>query len=766
MIKKLTFAGIAALVGLTMPMTKVEGQIKEVTSADPTIFSSNPIPASPEDGDLYHRSVNLYPSEVLSDAEEGDQVVQLTLQRFTDAGEGIFPMELEGDNNLRIYAKMQPDEQLSSQVNWNNQTDDAELIFDGSVEEIVGAQAGPKEFRLNEGPFEWGDEDDNFQLMFEFQLDEAQEHGILWVNSDADGVEDYDEQQAFSTTTAGGFADEIEEQEDGIRPFFQLTIAEEPALIDAHEGLGFSKEIFPIEASTVNGGFFTVGNFGYSEAELTLEIEEDDFINHSWDTTFTLEHFQDEVISTPLPIANEEGTAQYEVTLRDLDSGDELLSTTGQQQFSNTTSAYVSNQMPDGGIDYQNITDLHFLNFKDFNEDVLIESVEIFIPDNSIIEGNQVIPRIYDQDMELDLNGTPILAESDDLGSMVELEFDNPYEYEEEDGVIFIGAFIEEAGNVEAPYANSFNASNTSFIYTEVNGQEVFQSTPSTQQDFLLRAHFEVQRDYDITLLEPEEEECPSEEQEVMVELENNSGSDISDFDVSAEIVGENETVTISENIPGTLEDEATTEIPVGTFSSEETGDANFIFSVNDEEVTEVSREFTLPEAGFSVDHDGFDVTFEAENTDLDNYLWEFGDGNEEEGGASTTHTYDEEGNFDVTLTIDPDGDCENSSSQEITVDESTFISAEDDESADFNLFPNPAEEYLNIELFAEDKGDVKVSIVGLSGKEQYKETFEVAASGNKEVTLNLEEADIATGTYLLQVSQGRAQSSELFIVK
>lgn len=761
MIYKLTQIVAASLLAAIMLLSfsSVEAQTKTDTTGELTSITINPLAALSEESGLHTRMISVYPEESFGNIEEGDQVVELDLFRFVDSQQDIDPASLEGDNHLRIYAKMQSDDQLGSgELNWDQEVDDAQLIFEGSVEDIIGQEGGFKSFRFNEGPFEWGSDDDNFQLMFEYSVEEEQEEDFLWVNTATEDVPEFDNQQSYVANTINGFADDLPEQEDGLRPFIVLTVAEEAISLE-YSSVSFSREIFPYNALDDNMALFLASNEGYQEANLSIDLEATGEISHNWDTILTLEHSTNQLIGTNLPIPDQVGNADVNVTIEETQTS-ETTNIEGDQEFSDSQSAYFGGDQPDGELQFQE-TDMFFLTQKSFDISLELEGIDIYIPDNSSLVGENANLVILNQDFEIVAGGQEQEIENADLGTFKNLTLENPLLYEEGEN-IFVGALIENGGEV-IPVGMSNNFMNTSFILAP--DEELFQ-TLSPNNDLLITTNYTVP-DVTANLLNPEDEICASEDQEVTVEITNNSGSQLSDLEVVAQIEDNGQEETLSETT-GTIDPEESEEITLGSFNSKDLREPVIAIFIDEEVKVDVDRTFIVPEAGFSAEAEELEVDFTADDQDLENYFWDFGDENEVEGEASTSHTYSQEGTYQVTLEVETEGGCENSYTQEVEVteedDNDTFLSERSDQDIEINVYPNPVEDNLTIEFPDNATGSAELKILGLSGKAYNSESLSEIDS--KEHTIDVSSSSLSTGTYILQINQEGQLSNKMLLVK
>jgi len=118
-------------------------------------------------------------------------------------------------------------------------------------------------------------------------------------------------------------------------------------------------------------------------------------------------------------------------------------------------------------------------------------------------------------------------------------------------------------------------------------------------------------------------------------------------------------------------------------------------------------------------------------------YTWDFGDGSALYTGVNFTHTYPNNGPFEVCLTVDNGSGCTDTYCDSVAVDTTGILEAktnnsfvlvmgngsnptainELDEEVSFSIFPNPAENSFNIALNSPMNANANLSIFDISGK-------------------------------------------------
>lgn len=135
----------------------------------------------------------------------------------------------------------------------------------------------------------------------------------------------------------------------------------------------------------------------------------------------------------------------------------------------------------------------------------------------------------------------------------------------------------------------------------------------------------------------------------------------------------------------------------------------------------------------------------------VDSFEWDFGDGTTNSTDVNPTHTYTENGDYDVTLTVM--NECgEESQSNSITIVGIENPLALDDVNS-IQIYPNPTTKYL---IFSTEKS-VKVMIYGLSGKAYISEELDENKS--------LDVSQLPAGQYVIHLlDEGKLIQSEKII--
>lgn len=154
-----------------------------------------------------------------------------------------------------------------------------------------------------------------------------------------------------------------------------------------------------------------------------------------------------------------------------------------------------------------------------------------------------------------------------------------------------------------------------------------------------------------------------------------------------------------------------------------------------------------LPEAGFSYSHQGFGrYVFSPDNTSLQSYFWEFGDG-DTTSEMSPYHAFADEKNYNVTLTTTDNNSC--SSEETIQLSVSTNVAEVDQKVNHIAVYPNPFNDVVNITYELQNAGNVNIEVYGMDGKQMARLVNREQAQGKYQYQFATPEA---SGVYLLRI--------------
>ncbi len=141
-------------------------------------------------------------------------------------------------------------------------------------------------------------------------------------------------------------------------------------------------------------------------------------------------------------------------------------------------------------------------------------------------------------------------------------------------------------------------------------------------------------------------------------------------------------------------------------------------------------------------------------------YAWDFGDGGSGTG-AITSHTYASANTYTVELCVTDANSCTNCTTQPVTI---LTIGIDNNSSInELNIFPNPANDVLNIVFNMATTENVEVKLMNSVGQLVFNEKLN-QFSGNYNKQLNI--ASYATGNYMLQVVSDSGIINRKIVVK
>ncbi|MCZ2355243.1 MAG: T9SS type A sorting domain-containing protein, partial [Bacteroidia bacterium] len=142
-------------------------------------------------------------------------------------------------------------------------------------------------------------------------------------------------------------------------------------------------------------------------------------------------------------------------------------------------------------------------------------------------------------------------------------------------------------------------------------------------------------------------------------------------------------------------------------------------------------------------------------------YSWAFGNGNSSTNTNPQT-VYTAEGNYTVTLIATNNG-CSDTTTKVIVVLQATALWGHN-EISNFSVYPNPANEQLNIIWNQPESGHGLLTIYNLSGQLVYHQTVNGTA-GKNSLVVNLE--PFASGLYEVKLQQnGKTQMIKFRVIK
>lgn len=159
-----------------------------------------------------------------------------------------------------------------------------------------------------------------------------------------------------------------------------------------------------------------------------------------------------------------------------------------------------------------------------------------------------------------------------------------------------------------------------------------------------------------------------------------------------------------------------------------------------------------IPESEFESEAVGGQLSFSAVNENLASYEWQLGDGTTTDE-VDFTHTYDEDGFYDVTLTVTDEAGCESTTTEEVGY-WAASLADQDDGELDWGIYPNPADDFVNVSFDLREEAEVEITLYNNLGQEVEVSQVELMSAGSHEIRLdNLD--DLSSGVYFLELNTG-----------
>lgn len=154
----------------------------------------------------------------------------------------------------------------------------------------------------------------------------------------------------------------------------------------------------------------------------------------------------------------------------------------------------------------------------------------------------------------------------------------------------------------------------------------------------------------------------------------------------------------------------------------------------------------------------GEELTLTSLNDDATGFLWNFGDGMLLAGSSVTTHSFEHEGLFTVTLRVSKQ-ECYDTAQVQINVHTIGTVGVENilTDVSQLNLYPNPANDKVNFNFKGNQKADlVEIELVDLSGK-----TIKSVKQKNvmPDELISIELSEIPSANYYIVTKSGSFKS-------
>jgi hypothetical protein len=164
-----------------------------------------------------------------------------------------------------------------------------------------------------------------------------------------------------------------------------------------------------------------------------------------------------------------------------------------------------------------------------------------------------------------------------------------------------------------------------------------------------------------------------------------------------------------------------------------------------------------LPIASFTYDPDGLIVYFTNLSQNADQFLWDFGDNSPVTGATDPIHGFPVDGSYIVRLvSINKCGS--DTLILPVKVDKMVGVKPEQGNHWSMELYPNPAEDFVNLTLETGTSAELTLTLTDITGKRIESRQWNVNGGAN---TLTMPVGTLPSGVYLIEV-----QSSTTRIVR
>jgi subtilisin-like proprotein convertase family protein len=176
-----------------------------------------------------------------------------------------------------------------------------------------------------------------------------------------------------------------------------------------------------------------------------------------------------------------------------------------------------------------------------------------------------------------------------------------------------------------------------------------------------------------------------------------------------------------------------------------------------------LTQQMAAPNASFTYNINGSQVQFSNTPSVTSTYLWDFGDGSPQVTTQNPSHSYLVNGQYTVTLIVtNACGTDTFTNTVSITVG---IEETEKNSAVGIAAHPNPSSGSIVVTYYIPGRSAVSIELYSLVGKKIHSIDHGVQEKGTHELTMDLNEAGIPAGAYLLRV-QTPGKAATLRLVK
>ena len=156
-------------------------------------------------------------------------------------------------------------------------------------------------------------------------------------------------------------------------------------------------------------------------------------------------------------------------------------------------------------------------------------------------------------------------------------------------------------------------------------------------------------------------------------------------------------------------------------------------------------------------------IPFNIQNSNADNYSWDFGDGQFQESTGSVTHDYNVPGEYGMSISgcmtnCLPLNSCSFQIIDFVILDTVSSVTIVPGVQLGIKLFPNPAADHLNLSI-PDNLGPQQYQIVDITGRQLKSGTISAGAS-------TIDSHELADGVYTLQLRSDNGAGKQVAIMR
>lgn len=162
-----------------------------------------------------------------------------------------------------------------------------------------------------------------------------------------------------------------------------------------------------------------------------------------------------------------------------------------------------------------------------------------------------------------------------------------------------------------------------------------------------------------------------------------------------------------------------------------------------------------LPVSDFTLEQTGPDeVRLSPQDNTYPDYTWNLGDSTTVTA-PSATYTYDSNGTYNITLTVEDRAGCSSTSSEELVLETVGIGDQPETASSKIEAYPNPFQNVARINYSVEQQADVQLEVYTANGQNLVTETYNDRPAGSYSFNLKADRSLPTGATYLIRLQIG-----------